>query len=553
MDSIQHLLTSDFVASLLSIHPNDIGSNPSFEPPSSWQSWWEWVAQGVKSQGDNRSQWLQLADCFNMNWCEQHTHNNIPQVVCNLIKELQSLQLPRKPVKINEDLLRKVILDDRGMSPKKIHEVSRMVIYISNLLNELQLDPKRVRIVDIGAGQGYLTRTLKLYLGTTHVLALDSDQWQTQSSKIWEERVARHARAFGNDPPSVPIAHRTIHITPNTLIPAIDDWVSETSTNSDHGDPDPVLLIALHACGSLTPDILRACITSLHRHNQGWRTVGAVVVGCCYNLIKPADFPLSNTLKMLSTPSSRLSPLQLPSSAYNLATQIPSQWLMSPKAAVSVSLSIRKVVWRALLGGKLVRRSALGEAPRKFLEFEDNSPATTFASWATKKLTAPPSRRLDIPLFRTGSESNSGVRIGTNPTMRLLGRLPDSAYSTWEAFLHAAGQKLGVDLSDAPTQDHDLLLERRLEVLHVLRCLIGPLVESLIILDRLEWLKEELATVQQVSSRETSGSGHKLAVDTPEKQGGGTQTKMINMFDQATGSGRNIAIIVVPTPPISVL
>lgn len=406
-----------------------------------------------------------------------------------------------------------------------------------------------------------MTRTIKTYLQTTHVLALDSDQWQTRGSQVWEERVAR---ASGNDKPSTPILHKTIHITPDTLIPAVDDWVHETLDRIDD-DPDPVLFLALHACGSLTPDILRACVNSARRKKATWRMAGAVVVGCCYNLIKPTgkfylaphwnmliptnfakDFPLSKALKSLSVPSSHLGALRLPPSAFNLATQIPSQWLMSPKATSSVALSIRKVVWRALLGRELVKK----EETMKLLELESNNSDSVISS-QTKNASPPPSRRQDTfcaPPLGTGSGKETGIGIGTSPALRLLGRLPDSAYTEWETFLAAASRKLEIDLSAPATDTRDLLLERRLGVLHVLRCLIGPLIESLIILDRVQWLKEEWAIDELEASTDKDEPRDSLADTIPEKQGSSTRVEAINLFDQATGSGRNVAITVMPAP-----
>lgn len=66
-------------------------------------------------------------------------------------------------------------------------------------------------------------------------------------------------------------------------------------------------------------------------------------------------------------------------------------------------------------------------------------------------------------------------------------------------------------------------MESRLEVLHILRCLLGPLVESMILLDRLLWVREELQ-----AQTETSG----------------VQADLVNLFDQATGSGRNVALVI---------
>lgn len=152
MDHIQRLLTSDIVSSLLSIHPNDIGKATDFEPPYSWLPWWNWVQdQDAPGEEDNQCHWLRLSDCFNSE-NTHHVHRSIPQELCELIRGIKSLQLPRRPIELHNNPSN-IIFDDRGMSPKKVHEVSRMVAYIAKLLDDLKIERKRVRIVDIGAGQ----------------------------------------------------------------------------------------------------------------------------------------------------------------------------------------------------------------------------------------------------------------------------------------------------------------------------------------------------------------------------------------------------------------
>jgi hypothetical protein len=39
------------------------------------------------------------------------------------------------------------------MSPKKAHEVFQSITYLSNLFDSLGIDPRGIRMVDIGAGQ----------------------------------------------------------------------------------------------------------------------------------------------------------------------------------------------------------------------------------------------------------------------------------------------------------------------------------------------------------------------------------------------------------------
>lgn len=113
---------------------------------------------------------------------------------------------------------------------------------------------------------------------------------------------------------------------------------------------------------------------------------------------------------------------------------------------------------------------------------------------------------------------------GETPTHRRLGKINDRVYNYWDEFLRVAGEKMGVTLYPSPIDDKQRKkAENRLEVLHVLRCLLGPVVESLIILDRLLWLKEELA------------------------DGGQMDAELVNLFDQSTGSGRNVAIVIKPS------
>jgi hypothetical protein len=125
--------------------------------------------------------------------------------------------------------------------------------------------------------------------------------------------------------------------------------------------------------------------------------------------------------------------------------------------------------------------------------------------------------------------------VGQTPENRRLGKLPDAAYKNWETFLDAATSKIGVQLSDLKAQlpaymyneSRRKQLESALSVLHVLRCIMGPLIETLILLDRHEWIREEL---------DESGESQPNTMD----------VDLINLFDQATGSGRNVAIVIKP-------
>ncbi|KAG2123393.1 methyltransferase domain-containing protein [Suillus cothurnatus] len=443
-----------------------------------------------------------------------------------------------------------------GMSPKKEHEVCRMSEYIDQLLCPGFPDTLH-HVVDVGSGQGYLSRALQ-NLGL-NVLALDSNEIQTSGAERWKEKeAARRQRRLkrGKDPQSVPdshhhfndplsqshvatsvpststasknimhshmgsLTHQTICINPRTLESSIHDWlfsggdnqipgctsmvgdslVDRTERRTHEEKPVPVMMVALHACGSLTPDVLRAFLSNHGRPSAPgvriWTAQALVVVGCCYNLMALKDFPLSRSLR------ERPSVATLSLASRHLAAQIPSQWLRDETSARETSLAIRKVVFRALLQPVLEVISAR--------EASANHAATS-SSFNVEELRG----------------------AGQTPENRRLGKLPDAAYEDWETFLDRAISKTGIRFDQIATQlpiyTHNKHVRRQLEsalsVLHVLRCIMGPLIESLILIDRYEWIREELSQSSETQAMDVG---------------------LVNLFDQATGSGRNVAIVIKP-------
>ena len=163
--------------------------------------------------------------------------------------------------------------------------------------------------------------------------------------------------------------------------------------------------------------------------------------------------------------------------------------------------------------------------------------------------------------------------LGLTPTHLRLGKLPTSAYTSWGAFLRCVEGKLpGVRFAeelvslrleaddyadtDADGEAHAEELEktlrtllRSLETLHTVRCLLGPVVESAILKDRVGWIKEELLPLPLEVEH---GLGHGLgAVDQAVVDIEEIKVNLVNLFDQSTGSGRNVAIVVLPPSPSS--
>lgn len=83
-------------------------------------------------------------------YASDHSDQPIPQDLVEIITQIKLYQLPRTPILI-PDLLK--LPSEVGMSPKKSHEVARMVTYIVRLIHANNLLGGQLRIVDAGAGQ----------------------------------------------------------------------------------------------------------------------------------------------------------------------------------------------------------------------------------------------------------------------------------------------------------------------------------------------------------------------------------------------------------------
>ena len=115
-----------------------------------------------------------------------------------------------------------------------------------------------------------------------HVLALDASDSQAKGA----ERRGLRQKSLSNQGS---LTYRIGNITPNTLLQSVDKWITDLSPLAAGSPPSPVVFVALHACGSLTLDILRTSISEMHGSdggNRSWSLKAAIVVGCCYNMME---------------------------------------------------------------------------------------------------------------------------------------------------------------------------------------------------------------------------------------------------------------------------
>uniref|UniRef100_A0A8V5GFI8 Uncharacterized protein n=1 Tax=Melopsittacus undulatus TaxID=13146 RepID=A0A8V5GFI8_MELUD len=152
----------------------------------------------------------------------------------------------------------------RHVKPKKQHEIRRL----GKLLQRLSQATGCTRMVDVGAGQGHLSRFLAFGLGLS-VTAVEGDGRLATAAERFDRELLRELHKTGGAPPQ-----------------------------RRRGPPRPsdgarVLVTGLHACGDLSPALLR--------HFARSPSVAAVAsVGCCYmKLSTPPGYPLSSWVSAL--------------------------------------------------------------------------------------------------------------------------------------------------------------------------------------------------------------------------------------------------------------
>ncbi|XP_066193924.1 methyltransferase-like protein 25B [Sylvia atricapilla] len=202
----------------------------------------------------------------------------------------------------------------RHVKPKKQHEIQRL----GKLLKRLSQATGCERVVDIGAGQGHLSRFLAFGLGLS-VTTVESDGRLVGLAERFDQELLRElgkTRGLGNKRPSPhPLTPRAPQhvagcLDPTApggefLLPPNPPGSGPAARNPLGGpggseDGGQVLVTGLHACGDLSPALL--C------HFAHSPAVAAVaLVGCCYMKLSttpqppgcPLGYPLSTSVAAL--------------------------------------------------------------------------------------------------------------------------------------------------------------------------------------------------------------------------------------------------------------
>jgi len=173
------------------------------------------------------------------------------------------------------------------VNPKKVHEV----LNFSKFIGDSCLNNGIQHVVDIGAGLGYVDKELadRYHL---HVLGLEQDPYRVATAN------QRAAKLEEEQPPQFFAVFRELSLNEandfqSQVESIISDWFTEFSADSA-----PLCMIGLHACGDLSPVMLKLLLKCEKFHSM-------MLVSCCYHRMQWGGgltndhFPLSSSLRQI--------------------------------------------------------------------------------------------------------------------------------------------------------------------------------------------------------------------------------------------------------------
>ncbi|XP_071693697.1 uncharacterized protein [Rutidosis leptorrhynchoides] len=216
-------------------------------------------------------------------------HGHWPASLKNFISTASSLAFPREQAdlkKLFPDIpvasLNNVIT--QGMNQKKRHEIEALAAVVSSVAK----DVKTNTVIDLGAGQGYLSQVL-CFEYQLSVVAIDASSHHGKITHARAERIKKHYDAkmrkssLGGKGVMIPKTVTSRVLSSDMLKTLFDSKdINANCLSHSSNDTCPILLTGLHACGDLSVTMLRTFLES--------EEVQAVVsIGCCYNLLSEEE------------------------------------------------------------------------------------------------------------------------------------------------------------------------------------------------------------------------------------------------------------------------
>lgn len=164
------------------------------------------------------------------------------------------------------------------MKPKKSHEVE----VLSAIASSLKTIGNVTHLVDIGDGKGYLSSLLSLHYKIP-VLGIDASAVNTEGAVKRAEKLGRFWKGIVNENKSM-LTETEKNYTNNFLYKQVTQFVTETTDIKQliqdvfMENPSHIGVVGLHTCGNLSPAALRIFIK-----NKDIKTL--CNVSCCYHLL----------------------------------------------------------------------------------------------------------------------------------------------------------------------------------------------------------------------------------------------------------------------------
>ncbi|OMO65835.1 hypothetical protein CCACVL1_21376 [Corchorus capsularis] len=452
-----------------------------------------------------------------------------PTSLKEFILTLKSLVFPREQADLKEvfpgfhtTTLNSVL--SQGMNLKKKHEVEVLSAIVNSIVRTVSADA----VIDVGAGQGYLAQVLAFEYQHS-VVAIDACSHHGKVTDARAERIKKHytaqMRKFGsgnkrlNVPQTITCCIMSLETLKSltTLLPHRGDAERPELIKQGHeqlgcaGNGSSLVLAGLHACGDLSVTMLKTLLEC--------EEVKAVIsIGCCYNLLSEEGtenagiqygFPMSCGFKTVS--------LSLGKSSRDLACQSAERWKTLGKDAGlhNFELHAFRAAFQMILHryypevittspsigrqGKALRR----KQQRRIMESELHD--------GDSSIPQRPSKMDEACTTKQSGESGKGTRLDVDALFNKMHLHTGSRrevttsvdmYSFFEKFCQSGLCRLGLK----PLEDktfHGIWKEvepyvNLIGVYWSLRAAFGPLLETLILLDRLLFLQEQADKLEVV-------------------------------------------------------
>lgn len=325
--------------------------------------------------------------------------------------------------------IRKQVTTKEYMCAKKSHEVDEMAKLVANICQKLSVPD----VVDIGSGKGYLGTFLSLKY-QLNVVGIDCNESNSTIALSRSRKFVKYWNGLLRNKERKEFCEDNMKYTPITAhIDAQSDvnFTLEDATES-------VVLTGLHSCGDLSSTALRIFV-------KNPKIRATVIVGCCYHLLSSEEsgemehgFPLSKYLQQKN--------FRMQRNTRMLGLKSMDR-IESSDIEETEKKSTRSLFYRAVLSVILEREFGLDSSSKKVRVGKEYAKSKSFIDYIRRSL-----KKLKIPEQATNSLTDDSI----------------------VAYLHELEVK-----------------KKTLVAFNMLREAFGPVVEAVILLDRLLFLREQ--------------------------------------------------------------